>query len=104
METVLVSLIHEGPVSRVGLVARVRHQPDDLCFRSLRARFEAAAREFLRTPEGRHYLAEIHGDFNWGDTLTEIPNELLRRFGVEEVEMLSSGKGALILDHDEILA
>jgi hypothetical protein len=50
---------------------------------------KAAALEFLQTPEGQAIADSNHGDFNYGDAATEIPDEILARHGITQLDMSS---------------
>lgn len=42
---------------------------------------KAAASEYLHTEEGRAYLFDTNGGFNYGDAVSAIPDEITRKHG-----------------------
>lgn len=47
----------------------------------LKMAIKFAAREFLRTEEGRAYLKSTGGAFNFGDAIEQIPNDITIKHG-----------------------
>lgn len=104
-QAILVTLIHEGLMSQIGIIARVDYESKE---GNLEARFRAAASAFRKTERGRQYFEHIRGDFNWGDALSQIPQEILDDWGIKKIEILLSGSlsvggGVLVLNHDHRL-
>jgi len=80
-----------------GTVAEVNHASKNDPVEAIRR----AANDWVKeTREGAEYNDEINGDFNWGDALTEVPDEFLGRHGVT-VESLDAH--VVLLSHDELL-
>jgi len=94
-QVTVVTLVHEGLISQVGLVARVRYAgvEDDL-----EARIRSASRTFAISSEGKAFLETHHGRFSVGDALTKIPATILGFWGILEIEILEDN--IVILDHD----
>jgi len=99
--TTIVALIAEGWVGKAYPpgIYRVLHDPEA----DPVAAIKAAAREFVRTPDGQQYLqTEVGGDrFNWGDAVAAIPPEILARHGVQTVVVEDVGSHVVVVDHDE---
>ena len=99
--TTIVALIAEGWVGKAYPpgIYRVTHDPEA----DPVAAIKAAAREFVRTPDGREYLqTNVGGDrFNWGDAVVAIPPEILARHGVQTVIVEDVGLHVVVVDHDE---
>lgn len=97
-EVTVVTLYHEGLISQVGLVARVRYTgvEDDL-----EARLRGASRAFADSSQGKAFLETRYGRFSVGDALTKIPSIILGFWGILEIEILE--EHVVILDHDRKL-
>lgn len=101
MEALVVTVLHEGLMSEIRIIARVEYDSEE---DNLEARFRGAARAYAETEEGRIILAGIHGRFNWGDAFAEIPGELLRAWGIMKVEILAAEPAdTLVLNHENRL-
>lgn len=48
----------------------------------LREKFAEAAKAFMNTLDGQKAWTTTCHDFNWGDFATEVPDEVLNRFGI----------------------
>lgn len=101
VDKILVTIIHEGLHNQIGVVARVTINPELYRDASIEARFRGASRVFADTEKGKSYIESTHGDFNWGDALTEIPEEIMGRWGILEIETLEQDK--VIVNHDQLL-
>ena len=44
--------------------------------------FMAAVEEFLNTPEGRQAIEDTSEDFNWGDAVMYVPEEIWNKHGI----------------------
>ena len=96
MKTLLVTT-YEDSGTQIGTIVKVHHASKNDPVEAIRK----AANDWVRTEEGTEYNEEINGDFNWGDALTEVPNEFFGRHGVA-VEHLLDGR-IIVLNHDELL-
>lgn len=64
------------------------------------AAMRAAVADFLATPEGMQAIRDSAYDFNWGDAVTEVPDEFWQRHGLR---LLSTPRRVVRVDQDEIL-
>jgi len=58
-----------------------------------------ACNEHCRTEGGKRDLEATCGDFNWGDFITYVPNEICERHGFRYVNTVDT----ITVDHDELL-
>ena len=77
---------------RIVRLTRVRPEENeaytDLFFVSqqvedVEAALRAAVEEFLTTPEGREAVEDTHHDFNWGDAIVYVPDEIWGKHGLK---------------------
>lgn len=69
---------------------------------------KAAAQDFVNTPDGMAYAESINWDFNWGDALQEIPDEILSSHGItalghQDHDVITVNNYEVILDELEPL-
>lgn len=62
--------------------------------------FRNAIEEFMSTPEGKSAIEYACGDFNWGDAITYINEEILNKHGIYSV---NSETENIIVNQDEVL-
>lgn len=48
--------------------------------------FKAAIEEYLKTPEGLKVISDTCEDFNWGDAVLYVPNEIWHKYGIYPFE------------------
>ena len=61
--------------------------------------FRSVVEEYLKTPEGKQSIIDSCGDFNWGDAINELPEELL-----ESHEIRYDGTSeVIVVNQDEVL-
>lgn len=60
----------------------------------------AAVQEFLNTPAGRKADEETSQDFNWGDSIQDVPDRIWRKHGLTPIE--AQAGTAVLVDHDEV--
>ena len=59
-----------------------------------------AVKEFLGTDQGIEAVKETMGDFNWGDAINMVPDEIWNKHGIYPV---SSGIEDIVVNQDETL-
>lgn len=62
--------------------------------------FRAAIQEYLKTKQGKTVAQENGNDFNWGDAMLCVPNEIWEKHGLK---MLDSKPVVYSVNHDENL-
>ncbi len=65
------------------------------------AAMRAAVKEFLSTEEGKQIAEDNMQDFNWGDAILHIPDELWAKHGLRMVTHLTDN--VIVVNHDENL-
>lgn len=94
------ALIRKRPVEGEVWVNTVLHAPGMIPLEVENA-LRNAAYDFLETEHGMEVLDETLYDFNWGDLVARVPQEILREHGVYAV---ADGHGsAIVVDQDETL-
>ena len=63
-------------------------------------RLRAAVAEYLATPNGKQAIIDTNYDFNWGDAISSVPDEIWNKYGLSLVE---DDRETIDLDQDEIL-
>lgn len=100
-QTIIVTTIAESLRNTYpGVVCRVSHEDSVVAVQAVKS----AASDYVTTAEGLAYQASISDDFNWGDALTEIPERILKKHGILEIEILQADAGMVVVNHDEHLA
>ncbi len=61
----------------------------------------AAVKEYLSTEEGKQIAEDNMQDFNWGDAILHIPDELWEKYGLRMVTHLTDN--VIVVNHDENL-
>lgn len=59
-----------------------------------------AVKQFLKTEEGKKMIEYSAGDFNWGDAVMSVPNEVWKAHGLTMVE---TGIQDIVVNQDEVL-
>ena len=62
--------------------------------------FKAAAAEYAKTPDGKDVVDDNCGDFNYGDFVNSVPDEICEKHGFRVVDTFQT---ELIVDHDDCL-
>jgi hypothetical protein len=52
----------------------------------LKAAVEAAATDYVKTPEGRHVYKGNHSEMNWADFSWSVPNSFCEKHGFKRIE------------------
>ncbi len=74
----------ENPSDGGPWVLTVRHRPSVLDPRQAIAK---AVKDYLQTKDGKEVAAGNGGDFNYGDAANHIPDHILKRHGILELEL-----------------
>ena len=67
---------------------------------NVEASFRAAVKNFLGTDQGKEEVARTMSDFNWGDAMLVIPDEIWSKHGIHRVH---SNVCDVIVNQDETL-
>lgn len=62
----------------------------------------AAVKEFLRSPESEKALELTNGQFNWGDAIVHVPEEIWNKHGIQIIPEKEADY-IVIFSHDEKL-
>ena len=46
--------------------------------------FRLAVEAYLKTPEGKQAIENACSDYNWGDAIATVPEEILNQYGIYE--------------------
>lgn len=91
------TIVANIPAENEALMLTVETDNDDV---DPVAALRDAAKEFVKTPEGKAYLLETSGDYNWGDIASSIPDEITEKHGVL---ITTTSITHHVVDHDEKL-
>lgn len=67
----------------------------------MRASVKSACEEYLSTPEGRETYEHNCRNFNWGDFILYVPNEICRKHGFTKIDTFTQDGE---IDYNEQLA
>ena len=64
-----------------------------------------AVSDFLKSQTGADAIKWTNGDFNWGDAIMLVPNDIWYKYGIIPLEMKSKNimvnQDEILCDHDE---
>ena len=68
----------------------------------VQAAMRNAADEYLSTEDGQKYNESINQDFNWGDAVANVPNDIWQKHGLCLVDALSCIE--VMVNQDEVFS
>lgn len=101
MQQTIIAKYHDGDDWNVlGIIIETTGNTGLTNVSSIQRAFIAAANEFAATPDGKDVIDDNSGDFNYGDFVNNVPNEICEKHGFKIVDTFQTD---LIVDHDECL-